>query len=53
MGACGGIVSAITSVLYSKTVGGLAHVNYLPLFLLLAPLCWYQAIVFITIKEPA
>lgn len=55
MGACGGIVYLlITSVLYSKNrVGGLAHVNYLPLFLVVGAIMLVSvAIVFITIKEP-
>ena len=44
----------ITSVLYSKNrVGGLVHVNYLPLFLVVGAIMLVSvAIVFITIKEP-
>ncbi len=55
MGAVGGIIYLIlTSVLYSNAkTEGLAHVNYQPLFIIVAT-CMVAAVVvlFITIKEP-
>ena len=55
MGAVGGMIYlALAAVLYpNKKVAGLAHVNYQPLFMIVAAIMFVSVgILFLTIKEP-